>query len=145
MYSAPSSSGYSTPYPSSYTAPATSSRNPYPAEYTVEARPAAAPADRQPVLNTMQRSTAAPQRNAQAAFGTLVVRVRPGDAAIAVDGESWDRAVGADGVSIDLAEGPHQIEIRRSGYGVYARTIDIRGGRPYMLNVSLSRDGYQAR
>ena len=61
----------------------------------------------------------------QAGFGTLSVRVKPPDAVILIDGEVWDRSPGDSRFSIELTEGVHLIEIRKEGYGSYARTIDV--------------------
>lgn len=72
-------------------------------------------------------------------FGTLAVRVQPGDATLLVDGEEWDAPEGPGAILIDLAEGPHDVEIRKDGMRPYRRTIDIRAGRTVPLNVSLSR------
>lgn len=72
-------------------------------------------------------------------FGTLAVRVQPGDATLLVDGEEWDAPEGPGAILIDLAEGPHEVEIRKDGMRPYRRTIEIRAGRTVPLNVSLSR------
>jgi hypothetical protein len=77
----------------------------------------------------------------QTAFGTLSIRVSPPDAVILIDGEVWDRPQGDSRFSIELAEGVHQIEIRKEGYGSYARTIDVYRGRVSTLNVGLTPRG----
>jgi hypothetical protein len=73
-----------------------------------------------------------------AEFGTLLVRVYPADAEISIDGEVWERPAGESRLSIDLAEGPHQVEIRKSGHAPYVRVVELRRGRTFTLNVSLS-------
>jgi hypothetical protein len=75
---------------------------------------------------------------ARADFGTLLVRVYPADAVISIDGEVWERPAGESRLSIDLAEGPHQIEITKSGHASYARVVELRRGRTFTLNVSLT-------
>jgi PEGA domain len=75
------------------------------------------------------------------AYGTLSLRVNPADAGILIDGEPWDRPQGEDRFSIDLAEGPHQVEVRKEGYRPYVRTVDVRRGRIFTLNVSLTPGG----
>jgi hypothetical protein len=77
----------------------------------------------------------------QAEFGTLALRVNPADAVILIDGEAWDRPAGESRFSIDLAEGPHQVEVRKEGYRPYVRTVDVRRGRTFTLNVSLTPGG----
>jgi hypothetical protein len=78
-------------------------------------------------------------------FGTLSIRVNPSDAVILIDGETWDRPRGEDRFSIDLANGPHQIEVRKEGYRTYQRTVDVRAGRMFTLNVSLTAGGEPTR
>jgi PEGA domain len=87
-----------------------------------------------------QTSTQPPQHRASepAGFGTLTLRVIPSDAAILVDGEAWERPRGENRFSIELVEGPHQVEVRKGGFGEYVRTVDIPGGRTFTLNVSLT-------
>jgi hypothetical protein len=81
----------------------------------------------------------------QGGFGTLSIRVSPSDAVILIDGEVWERSQGDNRFSIELAEGVHQIEIRKEGYGSYARTIDVYRGRVSTLNVGLTPRGAVAK
>ena len=73
-------------------------------------------------------------------FGTLAIRVQPGDAEILIDGERWDGSAD-DGsrLSVELGEGPHRIEIRREGYRSYTANVRIRRGQTETLNVSLTK------
>lgn len=81
----------------------------------------------------------APRRAARArgnSFGTLSVRVQPGDALVIVDGQEWD----ADGpLTIELPEGQHDVEVRQDGYAPFHRSVRVRAGNVTSLNVSLSR------
>src|SRR5262249_15165871 len=70
-------------------------------------------------------------------FGTLAVRVQPGDAEILVDGEKWRAPDGQERLVIELPEGRHTVEIQKSGYRGYVTEIDIRRGETTPLNVSL--------
>jgi hypothetical protein len=79
-----------------------------------------------------------PQRSS--AYGTLAVRVQPGDAEILVDGESWDGPADAERLVIQLPEGEHRVEVRRDGFGAYASTVRVRRGETATLNVSLARE-----
>ena len=73
-------------------------------------------------------------------FGTLAIRVQPGDAEILIDGERWDgSAEGGSRLSVELGEGPHRIEIRREGYRSYTANVRIRRGQTETLNVSLTK------
>ena len=78
------------------------------------------------------------RRNTQdnAAYGTLAIKVQPGDAEISIDGEAW-RAPGQDRLTVEVAEGSHTVEIRKAGYRTYVTQIDVQRGRTTPLNVSL--------
>jgi hypothetical protein len=74
---------------------------------------------------------------AQSGYGTLSVRVQPGDAEISIDGEPWRAPAGQERVIVELAEGSHTVEIRKSGYRTYVTQVDVRRGETTPLNVSL--------
>jgi hypothetical protein len=74
-------------------------------------------------------------------FGSLLVRVRPSDATVVVDGETWTAREGEDQFVIELAEGPHRIEVRKEGYQTYSATVRVRPGESVRLNVSLTTGG----
>ena len=130
---------YRYPYPYTYGYPSPYGY-PYADRYpsSVYVRPAPNP----PVVVERDQQQPSPYRaDEQAGFGTLSVRVNPPDATILIDGEVWDRSPGDSRFSIELTEGVHQIEIRKEGYGSYARTIDVYRGRVSTLNVSLTPRG----
>jgi hypothetical protein len=81
-----------------------------------------------------------PDRNADR-FGTVAIRVQPGDAAVFIDGERWDTAPGEDRLTLELTEGSHRVEIRKEGFKDYSSTITVRAGRTVTLNVSLPSGG----
>ena len=58
----------------------------------------------------------------------MLLRVRPADADILVDGESWTAPEGEDQFVIELTEGPHRIEVRKDGFQTYATTVRVRRG-----------------
>jgi hypothetical protein len=80
-------------------------------------------------------------RGEQSEFGSLLLRVRPSDADILVDGEAWRAPEGQDQFVIELAEGPHRIEVRKNGFQTYATTVRVRRGETVRLNVSLTSGG----
>jgi hypothetical protein len=127
-YSYPYAYPYAYPYGYSY---------PYP--YPYSAYPYAYPSSAQPPENMGQGTGAAPPTSPD--FGTLSIRVTPGDATILIDGEVWDRPGGEDRFSIDLPAGSHKVEVRKTGYGTYVRNIDVTGGRIVTLNVGLTTGG----
>ncbi len=79
-------------------------------------------------------------RSEASAFGTLAIRVQPGDAEVLVDGESWEGPDTADRLVIQLPEGEHRVEVRKEGFTAYSSTVRVRRGDTTSLNVSLARD-----
>lgn len=71
-------------------------------------------------------------------FGTLNIRVQPGDAVVTIDGEKWDSPEGGSRLSVQLAAGPHRIEVRKDGFRPYTSTVQIRPGETQALNISLT-------
>ncbi len=105
--------------------------------------PRPAPADVEPGAAQVRPLPPAPpeaQRRASRArgngFGTLAVRVQPGDALVIIDGQEWD----ADGpLTIELPEGQHDVEVRQDGFAPFRRSVRVRAGDVTTINVSLSR------
>jgi len=76
-------------------------------------------------------------RGAEAAmYGSLAIRVQPGDAEILIDGEPW-RGSERDRLIVDVAEGSHTVEIRKAGYRTYMTQVNVRRGETTPVNVSL--------
>jgi hypothetical protein len=73
-------------------------------------------------------------------FGSIAIRVQPGDAEILIDGEPWTPSEGQDRLVIDLPEGAHRVEVRKDGFRSYTANVRIRRGETYTLNVSLTRE-----
>jgi PEGA domain len=69
--------------------------------------------------------------------GTLALRVQPGDATVAVDGEPWRGPQTQDRFVIQLAEGPHRVRIEKPGFQTFAVDVDVRAGETTSFNVSL--------
>jgi hypothetical protein len=107
------------------------------------------PAPKAATLRTdpYQRHTPAPSHRTgeRAESGTLSLRVNPSDAAILIDGESWERPQGESRFTIDLPEGTHQVEVRKPGYRGYTRSVDIQRGQTLPLNVSLTSGGSEVQ
>jgi hypothetical protein len=72
-----------------------------------------------------------------ASYGTLAIRVQPGDAEVSIDGEPWHGPANGDRLLVDVAEGSHTVEIRKPGYRTYVTQIDVRRGQTTPVNVSL--------
>ena len=74
-----------------------------------------------------------------AGFGRLLVRVRPADATIHVDGEEWRTPEGSR-LELELGAGRHRIEVRRAGHEGYVTDVTVRDGETTAVNVSLPRN-----
>ena len=70
-------------------------------------------------------------------FGTLNIRVQPGDATVVIDGERWDSPDAGSRLSLQLAAGSHRVEVRKDGFKPYSATVQIRPGDAQTLNISL--------
>lgn len=74
---------------------------------------------------------------AASAFGSIAIRVQPGDADVIVDGEKWRAPEGQERLVIELPEGRHTVEIQKAGFRSYVTDVDVRRGETTPLNVSL--------
>lgn len=74
-------------------------------------------------------------------FGTLNIRVQPGDAVVIIDGERWDSPEGGSRLIVQLSGGSHRVEVRKEGFKPYTTTIQIRPGETQSLNISLPPGG----
>jgi hypothetical protein len=103
--------------------PAPGGRRPLPAP----GRPGAAPDDLiEPVERTGQ-------------YGSLSLRVQPGDATVLIDGERWEGSTNADDrLVVQVAAGRHVVEIQKEGYRRYVTEITVRPGETTTINVSLN-------
>jgi hypothetical protein len=72
-------------------------------------------------------------------FGTLAIGVRPANASIVIDGETWEGPSDDEQLIIQVGEGPHRVEVRKEGYEPFTTEVDVERGRTRPLNVSLQR------
>ena len=79
----------------------------------------------------------APRGGDASMYGSLAIRVQPADAEILIDGETWRGPGAQDRLIVDVAEGPHTVEIRKTGYRTYVTQVDVRRGESTPVNVSL--------
>lgn len=70
-------------------------------------------------------------------FGTVTIRVQPGDATIVIDGERWDSPDGGSRLAVQLSSGSHRVKVRKDGFKPYSATIQVRPGETQALNISL--------
>ena len=108
-----------------------------PSEPRPQPSPEASPEQRQP----FQGRPAQPvrDRQTQADFGTLALRVQPRDGAVFVDGEEWSAPEGPGPLLLELSAGSHEVEVRKPGFTSYRTTVRVRGNETVALNVSLPR------
>ncbi len=71
------------------------------------------------------------------AYGSISIRVQPGDADVLIDGERWNGPAGQERLTVDVPEGRHTIEIQKSGFRTYVTDVEVRSGQTTTLNVSL--------
>jgi hypothetical protein len=102
--------------------------------------PPGPPSHRWPAREQAQDRQAA-QATQDSRFGTLALRVQPGDAEVTIDGTLWRGAADADGVlSIQVPAGTHRVEIRREGFVSYLADVNVRANVATPLNVMLQRE-----
>jgi len=65
--------------------------------------------------------------------GSLTVNVQPADATVYVDG----RARGKGSKTLQLSSAPHRVEVRKSGYETWSRSITPRPGYPQTVTARL--------
>jgi formylglycine-generating enzyme required for sulfatase activity len=65
--------------------------------------------------------------------GTVTVNVQPADANVYVDG----RAQGPGAATLRLSSAPHRIEVRKTGYETWSRTVTPRPGYPQTVTANL--------
>jgi hypothetical protein len=73
-----------------------------------------------------------------AAFGTLAIRVQPGDAEVTIDGEFWNGSAPGERLVVQLADGTHHVEIQKNGFRMFSTDVHVRAGETASINVSLS-------
>ncbi len=77
------------------------------------------------------------------AYGTIAVRVQPGDADVFIDGERWRGPEAQDRLLVEVPEGRHTVELRKAGYRTYVTEVEVRRGDTTPLNVSLRTQNEQ--
>ncbi len=93
---------------------------------------------RRPQPMPPQQPREMPRAGTQAGgYGTLAIRVQPGDAEVMIDGEKWRGPSAQDRLVVDVAEGSHTVQISKAGYRTYVTDVQVRRGETSPLNVSL--------
>jgi hypothetical protein len=71
-------------------------------------------------------------------FGSLALRVQPGDASITIDGEPWESTGQNERLIVQLGPGVHNVQIRKDGYRTYMTDVTVRPGETTTLNVAMT-------
>jgi len=79
-----------------------------------------------------------PEAGPRSEFGSLALRVQPGDASIMVDGEPWENSGDPERFVLQLGPGVHNVQIRKEGYRTYMTDITVRPGETTTLNVAMT-------
>jgi PEGA domain len=95
----------------------------------------------QPYTRAEPRQGPPPRGGRASEYGSLLLRVRPADAEVVIDGEVWRAPENEDQIVLELTEGPHRIEVRKAGFQTYTTTVRVRRGETVRLNVSLTTGG----
>jgi hypothetical protein len=74
-----------------------------------------------------------------ATYGTLTLRVQPGEANVRIDGERWDGPQGEERLVVQLPAGRHVIDIQKDGFRQYTTEVTVQSGETATLNVALTR------
>jgi hypothetical protein len=70
-------------------------------------------------------------------YGTLSLRIQPGDANVLIDGEEWRSVQPQERIALQLGEGRHHVQIDNPGFQRFSADVDVRAGETTSLNVSL--------
>ncbi|HNP37587.1 MAG TPA: PEGA domain-containing protein [Woeseiaceae bacterium] len=73
--------------------------------------------------------------------GSIKINVAPADATVFVDGTERGRGT----LELQLSSAPHRIEVRKSGYESWSRTVTPRPGYPQIVTAKLRSDEEVAR
>lgn len=74
-------------------------------------------------------------------FGSIALRVQPGDANITIDGEVWENSGDGARLVVQLGAGVHHVQIRKDGYRTYMTDITVHPGETTTLNVAMTPNG----
>jgi hypothetical protein len=118
-----------------------------PARPTAKPQPAGAPpprsSERHPGAPPRDRDRGGagnqePGRTSQSQFGSLALRVQPGDAIITIDGDAWENPGQNERLIVQLGPGVHNVQISKDGYRTYMTDVTIRPGETTALNVAMT-------
>ena len=106
---------------------------------TSQGRPAVGPRDRDPGRDDRDAERQPNQaQGPRSEFGSLSLRVQPGNATITIDGEAWEASSDNERLIVQLGPGVHSVQIRKDGYRTYIRDVTVRPGETATLNVALT-------
>jgi hypothetical protein len=77
-------------------------------------------------------------RDADSTYGSVSLRVQPGDAVITIDGEEWEGPQNDERLVVQLSAGRHVIVVQKDGFRRYTTEVNVRPGETATVNVALS-------
>jgi len=83
--------------------------------------------------------TVEPAVHPPSAYGALSIHVRPADAEILIDGDSWMAPLDQESLVVQVTEGAHTVVVRKEGYDTFSAEVEVRRGETTPLNVSILR------
>jgi hypothetical protein len=72
-------------------------------------------------------------------FGSLSIRVQPGDATLLIDGERWPGPGGDDRLIVQVTPGRHKIEAEKDGYMRFVTEIEATRDQTTAVNISMTK------
>ena len=108
-------------------------RQPYPQPYP----PQRMPPQHTPPPEPMPGPPSGPQPGENSRYGTLSIRVQPGNADVLIDGERWRGPDNDVHLIVQVSEGPHRVEVLKDGFQKFSTEVQVRRGETVPLNVSL--------
>lgn len=114
---------------------------PYQQPYPPQRMPPQRPPQRTPPPQPPDRTPAGPPPAAPGGetsrYGTLSIRVQPGNADVLIDGERWRGPANDEHLIVQVSEGAHRIEVQKDGYQKFSSEVQVHRGETVPVNVSL--------
>lgn len=97
---------------------------------------ALAPARRpQPPPPSSMTTPSSPSTSSE--YGELVLRSKPSEPEVWIDGELWHFSVAGEGLRVHLPAGSYELQLRKEGFEPFVTRVDVFPGETTALNVRL--------
>jgi hypothetical protein len=74
-----------------------------------------------------------------ATYGSLSMRVQPGNTVVLIDGDKWEGPADDDRLVVQLSAGRHVIEVQKDGFRQYTTEVTVHSAETVTLNIALTR------